>query len=740
MLRLTYRTVVFAALISLLSTSATVHAQGVIIDQRPEIPVPGSFTVKQLDIHASIRDQVAEVQVSQTFHNPTRSTMEVEYRFPLPEDGAVQSLTLLVDGKEMPGRILPRDQARRIYEDIVRRKKDPALMEYMGRGLFRTEVFPVPAGADRKVTLRYTQLCDRDRQTVGLVYPLATQRYSAKPIQTISFRATIDSSDPLKAIYCPTHDMAIHRDGSNRATISMQMHDQVPSGDVRLFYTLDDAAIGGSVLSYWPADADEGFFCVLASPGLVRGDRKPMAKTVLFVLDKSGSMSGKKIDQARNAVRFVLNNLNDGDTFNLIAYDDRVAPFKDELQRYDPQSRTAALAWVDNIHDGGSTNIAQALQTAMGMIHDPDRPGYVLFLTDGLPTAGEQNEMKIARLCEQANDHDARLFAFGVGFDVNARLLDRLANGNGGVSEYVKPDQDIEATVSRFYGRLTAPVLSDVAVTLAGIPINRAYPRDLPDMFDGGQVVYVGRYGKAGATSLNIRGKIEGREQSFEFPVELTARGGSQRYSFVETLWAQRRVGDLIDQIDLHGRSDELMRELVDLSSRYGILTPYTSYLADEDVALGATMENVARADRASLALDEVSGRSGTMQRAYKQSLKAAPTAGARPETTALEAADAAIAARANNAIAYDTQGNARVARSVRNIANRALYRKGEQWIDASLTDAQQSNPIEIRQFSDEYFELSRQLTPAENQLLTFEEDLLVNIRGQAYRILAAEN
>jgi Ca-activated chloride channel family protein len=396
------------------------------------------------------------------------------------------------------------------------------------------------------------------------------------------------------------------------------------------------------------------------------------------------------------------------------------------------------MGWVDNIRDGGSTNIAQALQTAMGMIADPDRPGYVLFLTDGLPTAGEQNEMKIARLCEQANDHEARLFAFGVGFDVNARLLDRLANANGGVSEYVKPDQDIESAVSRFYGRLSAPVLSDVAVGLESVRINRAYPRDLPDLFDGGQVVYVGRYGKAGSTELTVRGRIDGHKKTFSFPVDLAEKGKGQRYDFVETLWAQRRVGDLIDQIDLHGRSDELMRELVELSSRYGILTPYTSYLADETVALGATMENVRRTERQSLALGEVSGRSGTMQRAYKQSLKSAPTASAQPQSAPLEAADAAIAARASNAIAYDTEGNARVARSVRNLANRAFYRKGDQWIDASLTEAQQKQPVEVRQFSRDYFELSRQLSPAENQLLTFEEDLLVNIRGQAYRIVAA--
>ena len=252
------------------------------------------------------------------------------------------------------------------------------------------------------------------------------------------------------------------------------------------------------MLSYRPSDGDDGYFLLLASPEVKAPDARPQPKTVIFVLDRSGSMAGKKIEQARKALKSVLNNLRDDDLFNIVVYDDRVESFKPELERYSSRTREEAERFVDNIREGGSTNIDSALKTALGMIHDDSRPSYVLFLTDGLPTAGETQELSIAENCRQANARRARLFCFGVGFDVNARLLDRLSGGNSGTSEYVKPDEDIEAHVGRFYAKMTSPVLADLRVELAGIDVNRTYParparpvRGRPDRL-GGPVSPVG--------------------------------------------------------------------------------------------------------------------------------------------------------------------------------------------------------------------------------------------------------
>ncbi len=620
-----------AALIVLSVAARESPAQGFLVDRRHDVRIVGSFVVREVSLDARIRDQVAEVQVSQTFHNPGSFPLESEYLFPLPEEGSVQNFVLMVDGKELPGRLLPKDEARRIYEEIVRTKRDPALLEYMGRGLYRTSVFPIPPGADRKVTMRYNQVCKRDRDIVEFTYPFSTQKFTAKPIQTLALNVRVESRDAIKSIYCPSDDVEIKRTDDHIARVSIERHNTIPSNDFRLIYTLDEGALGASVLSYRPSDSDDGYFLLLASPQFKAETEKRQPKTVIFVIDRSGSMAGKKIEQARNALKFVLGNLRKDDTFNIVAYDDRVETFQPELQRYSSQSREQAERFVENVREGGSTNIDAALRSALAMIPDDSRPSYILFLTDGLPTVGEVKETAIAANCRESNKYHARLFAFGVGFDVNARLLDRLSGGNSGTSEYVKPDEDIEAHVARFYSKLTSPALSGIRVELADVDINRTYPRDLPDLFEGGQLVVAGRYRQSGRTTIRISGKVGGERRTFEFPAKLasTDRGGS--YDFVEKLWATRRVGDLIDQIDLHGQNKELVDELVNLSTRYGILTPYTSFLADERVQLHATRANSRFAGEALEELRVVTGPSGVNQRAYKKRLQDADNLASEP-------------------------------------------------------------------------------------------------------------
>ncbi len=446
-----------AALVFSSQLVAAARAQGIIVDRRPTIPISHSYEIREVSIDGRVRDQVAEVQVSQTFHNPGSTQLESEFLFPLPEEGAIQNFVLMVDGKELPGRLVPKDEARRIYEEIVRTKRDPALLEYMGRGLYRTSVFPIPPGADRKVTMRYTQLCKRKRDLVEFTYPLSTQKFTSKPIQRLAVSISIQSKEPIKSIYCPSDDVKIDRFGDRDVKVALEYRDVVPTRDFRLVYTLAGGAFSANIMSIRPSESEDGYFLLLASPEVKPADSRPLPKTVIFVIDRSGSMAGKKIEQARKALKSVLNNLRDDDLFNIVAYDDRVESFKPELERYSSRVREEAERFVDNIREGGSTNIDSALKTSLAMIHDSTRPSYVLFLTDGLPTAGETRELSIAENCRSANSRRSRVFCFGVGYDVNARLLDRLSGGNSGTSEYVKPDEDIESHVAAFYSKMTLP-------------------------------------------------------------------------------------------------------------------------------------------------------------------------------------------------------------------------------------------------------------------------------------------
>jgi len=609
-------------LLTLLGPAWSALGQGFVVDRHRwpnPVPVARAYEIREVTVDARVREQVAEVQVSQVFHNPGSTEIEAEYLFPLPDGAAIQGLILMVDGKELPGRLLPKDEARRIYEEIVRSRRDPALLEYMGRGAYRTSVFPIPPGADRKVTLRYTQLCRRDRDVVEFVHPLGTQKFTAKPISRLSLNVRVEGKDAIKSVYCPGHDAKVERPGEREAKVALEARDVIPTADFRLVYTLAEGAVGASVLSYRPIGGEDGYFLLLASPRVNAPDARPSPKTVVFVIDRSGSMAGKKIEQAKNALLTVLNNLRDDDMFNIVAYDDRVEPFRPELQRFSSAARAEAERFVANIHEGGSTNIDGALKSALAMIPDDSRPGYVLFLTDGLPTAGEQNELKIAQNGKDANRSRARIFSFGVGFDVNARLLDRLSGGNGGTSEYVRPDQDIEAHVAAFISKMTRPALAGIAVDLPGTDINRTYPRDIPDLFEGGQLVWVGRYRNPGKATIKLTGRVGGDRQSFEFPAELAGSGGGTGHDFVEKLWAVRRVGFIIDQIDLNGPNKELTAELVTLSTKYGLLTPYTSFLADERVNLHASAANNLRCAEDLNSLAVVQGQFGTGQRRAKQ-------------------------------------------------------------------------------------------------------------------------
>ncbi|HEV8606131.1 MAG TPA: VIT domain-containing protein [Tepidisphaeraceae bacterium] len=682
-----------AALIILLSPILA-HAQGIMIPEE-RVRVSGSYNIKNVTIDATIKDQVAEVQLSQVFHNPSSAQLNVSYLFPIPPDAIISQFTLLVDGKEFPAKLYPKDEADHIYESIVRSKKDPALLEYVGYGALQTQVFPLPPGAERKVTLRYTMLCRRDHDLTEFLFPLAPGKLSGKPIEKLELTMRLESPGRIKSVFSPNYSAAIDRPTDNSAIVRFSQDNIEPADDFRILWTLSEKPVGASVLSYKPNEKEDGYFLLLAAPEVKASTDKITPKTVIFCIDKSGSMAGKKIEQARNALKFVLNNLRDGDTFNIIAYDDKVDTFKPELQKCDDQTRAQALRYIDSIHDGGSTNIDGALKRAMSLIGETGRPSYLIFLTDGLPTAGEKREAAIAENARAANKSHLRLFAFGVGFDVNARLLDRLSTENSGTSEYVKPNQDIEASVAKFYGRMTAPVMTDIHLALANIDVNRLYPQILPDLFAGGQIIAVGRYRTAGPTTIHLSGRIGDQAQTFEFPATLAAPNSDETYAFVEKLWATRRVGDIINELDLKGKNQELLDELVRLSTKHGILTPYTAFLADERTNLNAPAANAVRLREEVFEKEEglaraTSGEAGVELRLAKKQLQ--------EQRFALGGTQGWNDAKGVYHVEYGCQV----------VGNKALFKRSGRWTDPTVTPDDEKKAEQVEQFSDKYFELAK--------------------------------
>lgn len=724
----------------------------------PELP-PATYKISEISINTRLADQVAKVQVSQSFVNTGSRQLEASFIFPLPYEGAIEQMTLMVDGKEHPARLLKAEEARRLYEEIVRKNRDPALLEWIGSGLFKTSVFPIPPGAKRTITLKYSQLCRKTEGLTDFLFPLSTAKYTSHAVENVEIRVAVESQDEIKNVYSPTHAIEIKRPDERHATVSYVSKNEVPSSDFRLLYDVGKGKVSTRVLSYRPKADDDGFFLLLASPEIKAPDQSRAKKTVQLVIDRSGSMSGKKIEQVRAALKFVLNNLREGDLFNVIAYDSQVEAFRPELQRFNEENRKAAIGFVEGLYAGGSTNIDGALKTTLAQLQDPKQPSYVFFLTDGLPTTGETNEMKIVANAKESAKVKARLFAFGVGYDVNARLLERLARDSFGQAEYVRPNEDIEDRISRLYRRVESPILTDVGLVfdLEGIraedgkAVNRVYPHGSFDLFAGEQMVVVGRYKKPGTAKVVVTGKIGDREQKFDFPAELVAKSSDESCAFIEKIWAMRRVGEIIDEIDLKGKNDELLKELVDLSMRHGILTPYTSFFADENVNLRDTASNMRRADSRLNDLADTSGYGGVAQRAMRQSLEKATTAPAAADATTLGlsmpaegriggAGPMSAAKPASPPVNYSWAGDAdreqqSAQQNVRNIGNRAFYKRGGQWIDGTLGKDQEAKPQRIKQFSEPYFEMVRRHGRTVSQYLVFDEPLLLNVDGQAYLI-----
>jgi Ca-activated chloride channel homolog len=631
--------------------------------------------------------------------------------------------------------------ARRMYEEIVRKNRDPALLEWLGTGLFRTNVFPVPAGASRTVSLRYSQLCRKQEGLTDFLFPLSTAKYTSRAVEKVSFRATIESQEDIKNIYSPSHAIEIKRPDERHATVTFTSKNEVPTTDFRLLYDVGKGKVSTRVLSYRPETGEDGYFLLLASPEIKTADMKRTAKTVIFVIDRSGSMAGKKIEQVRAALKSVLNNLRDGDLFNIVAYDDHVDAFRPELQRFNEDTRKEALGYVEGLYAGGSTDIDAAMRMALSQVQDARRPTYVIFLTDGLPTAGETNEMRIVANARELNKLHARVFTFGVGYDVNSRLLDKLVRENFGQSEYVRPNEDIEERVGKLYARIESPVMTGVQLqfildemrTEEGSPVNRVYPKDSFDLFAGEQLVVVGRYKKPGAAKVIVQGRVGEIPLKLDFPATLVEKSHDDGFAFIEKLWAVRRVGEILDQLDLKGKNEELVKELVGLATRHGILTPYTSFMADENTNLSSLADNTHRAGERLRALDKSSGSDGFAQRNMKgkyQRAAQAPASAAAPMGN--------FAADGGRGLAFGRKFDEEertVALNVQNIGNRTFFRRNNQWVDSQVTKSQEATARRIKQFSPEYFELARTQGRRLSQYLVFDEPVLLVLDNQAYLI-----
>ena len=551
-------------------------ASGVLIPKDTSVP---PLAIKHQRVDLQIKDGTATAKIEQVFQNSVNRVLEAVYVFPLPESASIVDFAMYINGKRMSGEIVEKQKAKRIYQDIVRRMKDPGLLEQMSGNLFRCSVYPVPANGEQRIEISYSESLQFDAGLYKLVYPLKTGERASRTLEDFTVSAKLSSSLPIKNIYSPSHKVGISRKGEHEAIIGFEEDRSVLDRDFVLYYGVSKKDFGLNLLTH-AEDKDGGYFMMMISPTVQPPEERVVSRDITFVFDSSGSMSGDKIKQARKALKYCVHKLNKKDRFNIIRFSTDVEPFREELVNADGANCEAALEFIEGIIARGGTDINGALTRALSMKKSKNRPYVVVFLTDGRPTIGVTEMKEILQNLEKTKRVGSRMFVFGVGHQVNTHLLDRISGDNGGISQYVKPGEDIEVKVSSLQDKMSRPVLADPVVKIEKIDIHETHPKKLDDLFAGNQILLFGRYRGEGHVAIRLTGTIDGKDQEYVYEGSFAAK--SVENSFIPRLWATRRVGYLLDEIRLHGEEKELKDEVLQLSKEYGIMTPYTSYLVLE--------------------------------------------------------------------------------------------------------------------------------------------------------------
>ena len=688
---------------------APLAAQGWIEPIRP-LPPPliarGAIEKLRSAVHVAVTGRIARVTVEEWFRNPGPLLDEASYLYPLPGEAVFSEFSLWQGDRELKGEPMDADQARGIYEEIVRRKRDPALIELAGHGLLRARVFPIAPGETRKITLRYTQLLDRTGDAWRFRYVAGSGPGAAA---SRSLRIEVDSAARFGDPFSPTHRLTSSRVGDR---IELALADTGARGDLELFLPLARGLVGMSLVTDQPAGED-GFFMLLLAPGAAAATRS-VQRDLVAVLDVSGSMSGEKLDQARAALVQLLGTLRSGDRLRVISFGSGVRGYAAGWTAAAGDNVRAAQEWVRHLDTNGGTNIAGALAEAFAEPPGEGALGVVVFLTDGLPTVGETDPERIAEQAERGRG-SFRVFAFGIGYDVNTYLLDRLTERARGVTEYIQPGGDIEQAVGALAAKVSAPVLTDLTLGADGVELYDLQPERLPDLFGGDELVVFGRYRGAGSgeRSVTVRGRRSGREERFS----TGARFGSEQSGadYIQQLWAARKAGALSREIRLHGPNPEIVSELKRLALRYGILTEYTSYLVQEPGLVAQRLnERLPMAPRDQAGAGAVRRSEAERKLASSYSLDAVVATGA--------AADSVSAVQRGTSVRSRRAGG------------RLFAWRDSTWVDVAHGDS--LRVVRVAAFSDAYFALLRAL-PELRQAAALEPAVLVAGRRLSIEIEA---
>ncbi|MGH7653934.1 MAG: VIT domain-containing protein [Gemmatimonadaceae bacterium] len=634
-------------------------------------------------VRADLDGRVVRYEVTETYTNRGTRVGEADYLLPLPKGAAFEDLALSINGEMVTGETMNADRARGVYEEIVRKLRDPALVEWMGHGLLRARIFPIQPGEEKRVVVRFSAIAEREGDALRLDW--LGDRRAGDVDGNSSFTLSYPDDGTLGDAYSPTHSLHADREQHRRI-----VHVDDARGALTVLVPVRSRGTAAVSLLANAPNGEDGFALITLSPPARPARATP--RDIVLVIDVSGSMSGRKIEQARAAGRQLLQTLTPSDRFRLIDFSSDVRTFRDGWSTATAGNVRAAQDYLDALRANGGTNIQGALDEAFASDTPEGRLPLVLFLTDGAPTVGETRPDVIA---QHAGDlrRQRRLFTFGIGADVNASLLEQLALQGRGTATFVRPEESVERAVGVVAERLTRPVATDVHIHADGVRLHGLEPEGALDLFAGQDLVVLARYtgAREGAT-LVIDGTTSDGPVRWTGRVSFPAHATSN--AFVPRLWAAQRVGYLSAERRRNGGNPELDAELRDLGERYGIPTELTSYLVTEHGALSATGGQPAP---------------GVMG-IRRQSVSSQPNAGAaNAPAMQFEAAKVASEQRAATSLGdldkdalRDNNGSVRLA------GNRTFTLQDSVWAEARPLDG--IAVVKVKAFSPAYFALVQNL------------------------------
>jgi Ca-activated chloride channel family protein len=691
---------------------------------RPPLPPPSpalqELRLDKQNAKVEIKNGMARVVLTQTLTNIQSRTVEGEFLWAVPVGAAISEFSMTSNGKKLSAEILEKERAREIYNGIVRKWRDPAILEFIDRDLLRAKLFPIPANGSIEVELTYSQPLKASRFVLPLKSPNSASAGRSGNNNVKSSVQVVLAASKLKAVLSPSHQIEVKRDG-DKATIHGEFTGE--SRDFSLLWTRGEGAVGVELQTYKPSGED-AYFMLLAAPDTGASTPEVANKEVVFVFDTSGSMDGAKIEQARRAMKTLLSNLRPTDKFGIVTFSSSAKTFRDELVNGTPQNIAAARSFADEIRAIGGTNIEEALQTATKLGDSSNKSRQVIFLTDGQPTVGET---KVQPLLDGAKKEskNARIWTFGLGFDVNTRLLDSLAEENGGASDYVLPEEDIEQKVGDLYGKIAYPILQNTSVNWGGASVYDVYPRQYPELFRGGQMVILGRLKGDARNEVALEGELNGAKRRFDGTV---SKDGTNE---IAKLWATRKIGFLIDDARRSGKpiEGEIKTEILALSQKYGVVSPLTAALITEDEAPTPI------SGRPPITRGPVfdSSRDNRSSGGFGGGFGSAPAAMGNVLRNRTESGQSAVITSKATKEMREGIATDQKAANIQIIGGKTFVLRENQWTDEEFTTAKFPRVREVKAYSDEYFELAK--TPEIARWLSLGENVIFIWKGEAIRI-----